>query len=71
MHYTTHRPTPDLVICDIVAEHIGKYGKLMEIFKKGKASWFVHVARAKGTLANTILRGNVEGERSRGRPARE
>ena len=27
--------------------------------------------RGKGTLANTILQGNAEGERSRGRPARQ
>ena len=53
-----------------VADHIGMYGTLLEIAKT-KVRWFGHVVRSKGTLRNTILQGRVEGERSRGRPARQ
>ena len=47
-----------------VIEHIGKYDTLLEIVKKRKLRWFGHVVRVKGTLANTILQGKVEGKDS-------
>ena len=43
----------------------------MAIAKKKKLTWFGHVIRAKGSLANTILQGMVEGSRPRGRPRRQ
>ena len=42
-------------------EHIGKYDTLLEIVKR-KLRWFGHVVRVKGTLANNILQGKVEGK---------
>ena len=42
----------------------------MSVAKKRKLIWFGHVVKAKGTLANTILQGTVEGTRKRGRPKR-
>ena len=68
MRYTTH--TPDVMINKRVEYHIGKYDTLMGIVKS-KLAWFGHVVRANGTLANTISHGEVEGERSRGKPARQ
>ena len=38
---------------------------------KRKVRFSGHVVRAKGTLANTILQGKVEGGKSRGKPARQ
>ena len=60
--YATHTPNDE--IYRRVAEHIGKYDILLEIIKKRTVSWFGHVVRAKGTLTNMILHGNVEMKRS-------
>ena len=46
--------------------HLGR----LSVAKKQKLKWFGHVVRAKGTLANIILQGTVEGRRKRGRPKR-
>ena len=49
-----------------VAEDIGKRDTLLEIEDELDGS-----VRAKGTLANTIQQGKVDGEISRGKPARQ
>ena len=50
---------------------IENYDTLLEIVKKRKIRWFGRAGRAKGTMANNILKGKVEMKRSRGRPARQ
>ena len=48
---------------------MGNYDSLLTVVKKRKCRRFGHIAN--GTLANTILHGKLEGERKRGRPARQ
>ena len=50
---------------------MGNYDSLLTVVKKRKCRRFGHIVKAKGTLANTILHGKLEGERKRGRPARQ
>ena len=68
IHYTSH--TPNTQVRELVASHIGRYDSLLTTAKKRKLRWFGHITRAKGTLANIILQGSVEGNRKRGRPRR-
>ena len=44
-------------------ENMCKYDTRLKMAKTGKVRWFGHMARAKETTANTILRGNVLGGR--------
>ena len=62
LHCTTQ--TTNVEIRRGVVEHTGKYDTLLEIIMKMTLRQFGHVVRAKGTLANTILLGEVEMKRS-------
>ena len=68
IHYTTH--TTNIWVRELVTQHLGRHDSLLSVAKKWKLRWFGHVVKAKGTLANTILQGTVEGTRKRGRPKR-
>ena len=68
IHYTSH--TTNVRVKELVIQYIGKHDSLLSIAKKRKLRWFGHVTRAKGTLANIILQGTVDGSRKRGRPKR-
>ena len=69
VHYTSN--TMDAEIHRRVEEQIGPFSTLLQMVKKRKLMWFGHVMRAKGTLANTIPQGKVEGQRARVNPARQ
>ena len=47
---------------------IGTYEPLIEVARRRKLQWFGHVTRRPGTLAHTIMHGQVKGKRTRGRP---
>ena len=68
IHYTSH--TTNVQVRGLVTKHLGRHDSLLTVAKKRKLRWFGHVMRAKGTLANIILQGTVEGTRKRGRPKR-
>ena len=59
---------------DSVMEEIerlgGKTERLLETARRRKMQWFGHVSRRPGTLANTIMHGNIDGRRGTGRPRR-
>jgi hypothetical protein len=68
IHYTSH--TTNIKVRELVIQHIGRHDSLLTVAKKRKLRWFGHVTRAKGTLADIILQGTVEGNRKRGQPKR-
>jgi len=63
--YTAHRTNTS--ICDEVTQAIGPQEHLLAIVKRRKLTWYGHV-NSSGGLANTILRGGVEGKCGRGKP---
>ncbi len=48
----------------------GKTERLLETAQRRKMQWFGHLSRRPGTLANTIMHGNIDRRRGRGRPRR-
>ena len=46
----------------IVAGNIVRCDTLLEMGKKRNVKWFGHVVIANGTLANTTVKGTVEGK---------
>ena len=46
-------------VCRKMQAAIGKYDKLLTMFKKWNVRWFGHVSRSSG-LAKTILQGTVK-----------
>ena len=50
--------------------NIGEHDHLLTIVKRRQLTWFGHVIRWKGSLANTMLQGGRDGCRKRGRPVR-
>ena len=66
-HYTTD--TTNVEIHWKVAEHIGKYGTLLDIVKKRQLRWFGLLVGAKETLANTLLQSKFDGRISQRRSA--
>jgi hypothetical protein len=62
--------TTNIKVRELVVQHIGCHDSPLTVAKKRKLRWFGHVTRAKGTLANIILQGTVEGNRKRVRPKR-
>ena len=69
VHWSTH--TKNSEIRNRIQDLAGPIESFLATVKRKKLTWFGHVTRAKGTLANTILQGIVEGSRSRGRPRRQ
>ena len=69
VHWSTH--TKNVDIQKRIADLSGPVESFLSTVKKKKLAWYGHVTRAKGTLANTILQGTVEGSRNRGRPKRQ
>jgi hypothetical protein len=53
-----------------MSSNAGCHSSLLTIARKSKLRWFVHITRAKGTLANIILQSTVEGSLKQGRPRR-
>ena len=60
--HTTHLEMGRRAVWAIV-----QHTTLLQLVKKRKLMWFGHAVRAKGTMANTILPGKVEGRRVRGK----
>ena len=69
VHWTSHTRNAD--IRKRVIDLAGPVDSFLGVVIRKKMTWFGHVMRAKGTLANTILQGSVEGSRGRGRPRRQ
>jgi len=69
IHWTSH--TKNIDVKKRIEDLAGPVESFINQVKRKKLTWFGHVSRAKGTLANTILQGTVEGSRSRGRPRRQ
>ena len=69
VHWTSH--TTNAEVWTRVTELGGPVERFIDVVKRKKLTWFGHVMRAKGTIANTILQGLVDGARSRGRPRRQ
>jgi hypothetical protein len=68
IHYTSHTTNIKVRELPVVVQLIGRHDSLPNVAKKRKLRWFGHVTRAKGTLANIILPGIVEGNQKSGRP---
>ena len=66
IHYTSH--TTNIRVRELVTQHLGRQDSLLSVATKRKLTWFNHVVRTNGTLANIILQGAVEGTKERGRP---
>ena len=49
---------------------VGKFEPLLTTIKRRKMSYYGHICRH-NSLANTIMQGQVEGARSRGRPKKD
>ena len=69
VQWYTH--TKNIDIRNRIEEIAGPIDCFLGAVIRKKLTWFGHVQRAKGTLANTILQGTVEGSRTRGRPRRQ
>ena len=69
VHWTSHTTNAD--VWKRVTQLAGPVERFLDVVKRKKLTWFGHAMRAKGTLANTILQGIVDGTRSRGRPRRQ
>ena len=68
VHYTSH--TSNKQIRELMLSYLGEHDHLLTIVKRKQLSWFGHVIRWKGSLANAMLQGGTDGSRKRGRPAR-
>ena len=67
-HYTSH--TSNKQIRELMTSYIGEHEHLLTIVKRRQLTWFGHVIRWKGSLANTLLQGGTDGCRKKGRPVR-
>ena len=68
VHYTSH--TSNKQIRELMWGYIGEHEDLLTVVKHRQLTWFGHVIRWKGSLANTMLQGGTDGSRKRGRPIR-
>ena len=68
VHCTSH--TSNKQIRELITSYIGEHEHLLTIVKRRQLTWFGHVVRWKGSLANTLLQGGTDGCRKRGRPVR-
>ena len=68
VHYTSH--TSNKQVRELMLKYIGEHDHLLTIVKRRQLTWFDHVIRWKGNLANTMLQGGTDGCRKRGRPVR-
>ena len=68
VHWTSH--TKNTEVRKRIEDLAGPVDSFVGQVKRKKLTWFGHVIRAKGTLAN-VLQGTVEGTRNRGRPRRQ
>ena len=68
VHYTSH--TSNKQVRELMLKYIGEHDHLLTIVKCRQLTWFGHVIRWKGSLANTMLQGGTDGCRKRGRPVR-
>ena len=68
VHYTSH--TSNKQVREQMLKYIGEHDHLLTIVKCRQLTWFGHVIRWKGSLANTMLQGGTDGCTKRGRPVR-
>ena len=68
VHYTAH--TSNKQIRELMISCIGEHEHLLTIVKRRQLTWFGHVIRWKGSLANTLRQGSTDGCRKKGRPVR-
>ena len=68
VHYTSH--TSNKQIRELMIGCIGEHEHLLTIVKRRQLTWFGHVIRWKGSLANTLLQGSTDFCRKKGRPVR-
>ena len=60
--------TSNKQIRELMTSYIGEHEHLLTIVKRRQLTWFEHVIRWKGSLANTLLQGGTDGCRKRGTP---
>ena len=68
VHYTSH--TSNKQISELMTSYIGEHEHLLTIVERRQLTWFGHVIRWKGSLANTLLQGGTDGCRKRERSVR-
>ena len=65
---TRKQKTTNETVMQRIKGLIGENEPLIEVVRRRRLPWFGHVTRRPGTPAHTIMHGEVEGKKNRGRP---
>ena len=61
MRVLLHYKIRDNKVRELMLKYIGEHDHMSTIVKRRQFTWFGHVIRCKGSLANTMLHGGTDG----------